>query len=62
MEDVMLAVGCLIPFMTLVIGAGLGSYLGNIHGGYLGAGVGFGTGVILAVIAMILLDRARAGD
>jgi hypothetical protein len=57
----MLAIGCLIPFVTIVIGAGLGSYLGGIHGGYWGAGVGFGVGLLIAVAAMVILERAPAG-
>jgi hypothetical protein len=32
----MLAIGCLIPFVMLAIGAVLGSYLGDVHGGYRG--------------------------
>jgi hypothetical protein len=58
----MLAVGCLIPFVTLVIGAGVGSYFGAVHGGYWGAGIGFGVGLLIAVAGVIVLDRARAGD
>ena len=56
----MLAIGCLIPFVTLAIGAGLGSYLGGIHGGYWGTGVGFGVGLLIAVAAMVILERALA--
>jgi hypothetical protein len=55
----MLAVGCLIPFVTLILGAGLGSYLGDVRGGYRGAGAGFGVGIVIAVVGMIVLDRAR---
>jgi hypothetical protein len=58
----MLAIGCLIPFATLAIGAVVGSYLGAIHGGYWGAGIGFGVGILIAVAGVIVLDRARAGD
>jgi hypothetical protein len=58
----MLAIGCLIPFVMLAIGAVLGSYLGDVHGGYWGAGIGFGVGVLIAVAGMIVLDRARGGD
>ncbi|HEY4043935.1 MAG TPA: hypothetical protein VGM32_19095 [Rhodopila sp.] len=57
----MLAVGCLIPFVMLAVGAGLGSYLGDVRGGYLGAGVGFGAGLLIAVVGLLILDRARAG-
>jgi hypothetical protein len=57
----MLAIGCLIPLVMLAIGAGLGSYLGGIHGGYWGAGVGFGVGLLIAVAAMVILERALAG-
>jgi hypothetical protein len=58
----MLAVGCLIPFVMLAAGAVLGSYLGDIHGGYWGAGIGFGAGILIAIVGMVALDRARAGD
>jgi hypothetical protein len=40
----MLAVGCLIPFVMLAVGAVLGSYLADVHGGYWGAGIGFCAG------------------
>jgi hypothetical protein len=58
----MLAVGCLIPFATLAIGAAVGSYFGAVHGGYWGAGIGFGVGILAAVAGFVVLDRARAGD
>ena len=35
-----LAIGCLIPFILLAVGAALGSYLGADRGGYWGAGQG----------------------
>jgi hypothetical protein len=57
----MLAVGCLIPFVLLALGAGVGSYLGDVRGGYWGAGIGFGLGILIAVGGMIVLDRVRAG-
>ena len=56
----MLAVGCLIPFVMLAVGAVLDSYLGAVHGGYSGAGIGFGAGILIAVAGMITLNRARA--
>ncbi|HET6610299.1 MAG TPA: hypothetical protein VFG62_26780 [Rhodopila sp.] len=58
----MLAVGCLLPFVTLAVGAIGGSYLGAVQGGYWGAGIGFGVGLLIAVAGFIVLDRARAGD
>ena len=56
----MLAVGCLIPFMTLVAGAVLGSYLGEARGGYWGAGIGFGVGLVIAAAGIVLLGRLRS--
>jgi hypothetical protein len=56
----MLALGCLIPLVTFVIGAGVGSYLGGTQGGYWGAGIGFGVGLLIAVAALVILDRALA--
>ena len=58
----MLAVGCLIPFMTLAVGAGLGSYLGDVRGGYWGAGIGFGVGFVIAAAGIMLLSRVRRDD
>jgi hypothetical protein len=55
----MVAIGCLIPLVTLAAGAVLGSYLGAIQGGYWGAGIGFCVGILIAVAGMIILDRAR---
>ena len=55
----MLAVGCLIPFALLAVGAALGSYLGNINGGYWGAGAGFAAGLLLVVAGFVLVDRSR---
>jgi hypothetical protein len=56
----MLALGCLIPLVTFAIGAGVGSYLGGVHGGYWGAGLGFVGGLLVAVAALLILDRAIA--
>ena len=55
----MLAIGCMIPFVSLALGAGIGSYLGKIQGGYWGAGLGFGAGLVVAIAAMALLGRLR---
>jgi hypothetical protein len=56
----MLALGCLIPLVTFVAGAALGSYLGGLHGGYWGAGLGFGIGLLIAIAAWVILQRALA--
>jgi hypothetical protein len=55
----MLAIGCFIPFVLLVIGAALGSYLGGVHGGYWGAGIGVGAGLLATAAVMMALDRMR---
>lgn len=55
----MLAVGCIIPFVTVAIGAGLGSYLGDIHGGYIGAAAGLGAAIVIFAVGFLLLDKLR---
>ena len=57
----MLALGCFIPFVTLAIGAGLGSYFGDVRGGYWGAGGGLGAGILLVAAALLLFNRIRRG-
>jgi len=54
-----LAVGCLIPFALLAVGAAAGSYIGNISGGYWGAGAGFAAGLLLVAVGFVLVDRSR---
>ncbi len=58
----MLAVGCLIPFVLLAAGAGLGSYLGDIRGGYLGAAAGLGAGILIVAAGFLMLNRARSNE
>ena len=53
------AIGCLIPLVTLVLGAGVGSYFGDIRGGYIGAGAVLAAGLLAAVIAVFVLGRMR---
>jgi hypothetical protein len=55
----MLAIGCFIPVVTLIIGAGLGSYIGDVRGGYWGAGAGLGVGILIVAAGFMLLDRVR---
>ena len=58
----MLAVGCLIPFVLVGIGAALGSYLGADQGGYWGAGAGFAAGLLIVGIMFWGLERFRGGE
>lgn len=57
----MLAVGCLVPFALLGLGAAVGSYIGADQGGYWGAGIGFAAGLVLVALAFWLLERSRGG-
>ncbi len=58
----MLAVGCIIPFATLAIGAVLGSFFGDIRGGYWGAAAGLASGILIVGAGFALLNRARRSD
>jgi hypothetical protein len=57
----MLAVGCVIPFVTLAIGAVMGSYIGDVRGGYWGAAAGLGAGMLIVAAGLVVLGRARRG-
>jgi hypothetical protein len=58
----MLALGCFIPFVTLAVGAVLGSFLGDIRGGYWGAAAGLVAGILIVAAGFTLLDKARRID
>ncbi len=56
----MLAIGCFIPFTTLAIGAGVGSYLGDVRGGYQGAAAGLLGGILIVAAGFRLLQKVRS--
>ena len=58
----MLAIGCLIPFVLIGIGAALGSYLGADRGGYWGAGAGFAAGLVIVAVLFWALERFRGNQ
>jgi hypothetical protein len=55
------AVGCLIPFLLLLVGGGIGGALGGTKDAFWGAGAGFVIGLLAAVVALRLFERARDG-
>lgn len=57
----MLAIGCLVPFVLLSLGAAIGSYFGDISGGYWGAGIGLAAGLLLVAGGIAVLNRGRGG-
>ena len=58
----MLAVGCLVPVVLTIAGAGVGAYVGGAHGGVVGALAGLVGGVVLTLGGLWTLDRARGGQ
>jgi hypothetical protein len=56
-----LAVGCLIPFVLLVIGAAIGAAVGGTADAYLGCVAGFAVGVIAVLLALNWLGHIRGG-
>jgi hypothetical protein len=60
--DLMLAVGCFIPFVLLAVGAGIGSYFGDVRGGYWGAAAGVAAGIVIVTAGFALFGRARRNE
>ncbi len=57
----MAGVGCLIPFLLLLAGGGIGGAIGGTKDAIWGAGAGFVIGLLVAVLALRLFERARGG-
>jgi hypothetical protein len=57
----MLAIGCLLPFALMVVGAVAGAYAGGAHGGVLGLLAGLVGGVVIVLAGLWGFDRLRGG-
>ena len=57
----MAGVGCLIPFLLLLVGGGVGGAMGGTKDAIWGAAAGFVIGLLAAVVALRLFERARDG-
>lgn len=55
----MAAVGCLLPFVLLGLGAVIGVAVGGTTGAYWGCGIGFVIGLVGMALAVRLLERLR---
>jgi hypothetical protein len=53
----MLALGCLAPFVLMIVGAGIGAGLGGAHGGTVGVIAGFVAGCVIAAGLMWGMGR-----
>jgi hypothetical protein len=54
----MAAIGCLLPFALMLLGAAIGQLAGSAAVGYWGMGIGFLVGGVLAGLAFRLFARA----
>lgn len=52
-------VGCLPPFLLLILGAAIGALVGGNDGAIMGGGAGFAIGLIVMVALVWLLMKAR---
>jgi hypothetical protein len=57
----MLAIGCLIPVLTLVAGGAIGFAIGGASAPLWGGGAGFVIGLVLLVALVFGFERLRSG-
>jgi hypothetical protein len=55
------ALGCLIPFALMIVGAAMGGVAGGTMPAVWGGVAGFAIGLVGALLALRLLSRARRG-
>ena len=53
------ALGCLIPFVLLIVGAGIGGAIGGTAYALWGAAAGFVIGLAGALLVLRMFERAR---
>jgi len=51
--------GCLPPFLLLLVGGVIGALVGGKHGAIWGGSAGFILGVVLMIVLVALLREAR---
>ena len=57
----MLAIGCIVPFVLMLAGAGIGAAFGGDRGGLIGLVAGFLIGAAAMGIGLWTFERARNG-
>ena len=55
----MLAIGCIVPFVLMLAGAGIGAAIGGDRGGLIGLVAGFLIGGAIVAVALWTFERAR---
>jgi hypothetical protein len=53
------ALGCLIPFLLMIVGAAVGGAIGGTRPAILGGGTGFVIGLLCVLLALRVFERAR---
>jgi hypothetical protein len=53
------ALGCLIPFVLLIVGAAVGGAIGGTRSAIWGGVAGFAVGLLCALAALRLFERAK---
>ncbi|HEY2621484.1 MAG TPA: hypothetical protein VGI78_29400 [Acetobacteraceae bacterium] len=53
------AIGCLVPFVLLLVGAGIGGVIGGTKFAIWGGVAGFAIGLVGALLALRAFERAR---
>ena len=56
---IMPAIGCMIPFVVLIVGAGIGGAIGGTTFAVWGGIAGFVIGLLGALLALRAFERAR---
>lgn len=58
----MVAIGCVIPFVLMLLGAGIGAAIAGDRGGLWGLVIGFLIGAAAMALAYWTFERARNRD
>jgi hypothetical protein len=58
----MVAVGCIVPFILMLLGAGIGAWTGGDRGGLIGLVAGFLIGAAVMALGFWSFERARNRD
>jgi hypothetical protein len=60
-EDIMVLIGCFLPFLLAIAGAVIGHLIGSGTIGLWGMAIGFAAGLALAAIIGLVAMRAKNG-